>query len=289
MKLELRELKYRDSAKTKVRIFPSKDGNSTTVIFLPAMGMRVEYYQSFANNLSEKGFNVIMADWRGLGNSSVRASRDSDFGYEEFIQDIEKLIVESNHWFSNTKKIIVGHSLGGQIGSLYTARFPSSIDGLVLITSCSVYYKGWNKWTALKLRIAGTLFNPISTIIGYFPGTKIGFAGKEARTVIKDWSYNARNGEYKLTNSDFDYEKALKQLNKPVISISIDNDYLASRKAVENLYEKFNPKSSISHLHLTSKETGISPLNHFNWAKKPEYFSRIIEKWWNEEINKKDA
>ena len=188
----------------------------------------------------------------------------------------------SENWFPNTQKIIVGHSLGGQIGSLFAAQFPNAINGLILITSCSVHYKGWNKWASLKLRFAGTMFNSISKIIGYFPGNKIGFAGKESRTVIKDWSYNVRNGEYRLANSDYDYEKALKRLNKPVISISIKNDYLASRKAVENLYNKFSTESDIYHLHLTPEETGISPLNHFTWAKKPEYFSEIIEKWWSE-------
>lgn len=280
--MEIREIQYNDNAENRITVFSSKTSDAATLICLPAMGMRAKYYELFANSLCEKGFNVITADWRGLGHSSIRASRNTDFGYKEFIQDLGQLIEFSNNWFPNTKKIIVGHSLGGQIGSLFAARFPDLINGLILITSCSVYYKGWSKWTALKLRFAGTIFHPISIIIGYFPGNKIGFAGKEARTVIRDWSYNARNGNYKLTDSDFDYEKALKRLNKPVMSISIENDYLASRKAVENLYNKFSPESDISHLHLTSEETGISPLNHFAWAKKPEYFSGITEKWWNE-------
>jgi predicted alpha/beta hydrolase len=285
--LEIRKIKYNDNTESRVAVFQSMVSNSTTLICLPAMGMRAKYYELFANSLCEKGFNVITADWRGLGHSPIRASRNTDFGYKELIQDIKKLIELSNNWYPNTKKVIVGHSLGGQIGSLLTARFPSMISGLILVTSCSVHYKGWNNWTALKLRFAGTMFNPISRIIGYFPGDKIGFAGKEARTVIKDWSYNARSGEYKPTHSDYDYEKALKLLNKPVMSISIENDYLASRKAVENLYNKFSSESDISHIHLTSEETGISPLNHFTWAKKPEYFIGIIEKWWKEKMDER--
>ena len=65
----------------------------------------------------------------------------------------------------------------------------------------------------------------------------------------------------------------------PVLTISIENDFLASKKAVENLYKKFNPESNIKHIHLRLNETDISPLNHFSWAKKPNYFSNLLKLW----------
>ena len=285
--MEIKEISYSDGSTNKISVFPAQQGISTTLICLPAMGIRAKYYEMFANNLCDNGFNVITADWRGLGNSSKRASYKTDFGYEEFVSDIKHLVELSDNWFPNSNKIIVGHSLGGQIGSLFSAKFPNLITGLILITSCSVYYKGWTKLTALKLQYAQWTFVPISKVFGYFPGDKLGFGGKEARTVMKDWSYNARHGKYKLTHSDYDYEKALKLFDKPVMSISVKNDVLASRKAVENLYNKFNPKSDISHVHLSSEETGISPLNHFTWAKNPDYFVGQIKNWIDIRMGKK--
>lgn len=283
--MEIKEISYSDGSKSKISVFSSQQGVSTTLICLPAMGIRAKYYEMFADHLCSAGFNVITADWRGLGHSSKRASYKTDFGYEDFISDVKKLVELADDWFPNSKKIIIGHSLGGQIGSLFSAKFSSSISGLILITSCSVYHKGWANLTALKLKYARWTFLPISKIFGYFPGDKLGFAGKEARSVIKDWSYNARYGKYKLTNSDYDYEKALKLFDKPVISISVEGDVLASRKAVENLYNKFNPKSEISHFHLNSEETGISPLNHFTWAKNPDYFVGLIKNWVDQQMN----
>jgi predicted alpha/beta hydrolase len=281
-----KEITYSDNTKNKVSVFSSKTESNVTIICLPAMGVRATFYKHFAKELNSKGYNVITADWRGQGKSSIRASRKMNFGYKEFISDIKQLIEYSEIWFPNSKKLIVGHSLGGQVGSLFTSRFTEYIDGLILIASCSVYYKGWNKRTSLKLFFAGKVFYPISRIFGYFPGNIIGFGGKEAQFVMKDWCFNTISGKYQITNSNFDYEKSLSELYKNILTISIDNDYLASKNAVENLYRKFNSKSNIDHLHLTEKETKIKPLNHFSWAKKPTYVSDIIEKWINGNVEK---
>jgi predicted alpha/beta hydrolase len=281
-----KEITYSDNTKNKVSVFSSKTESNVTIICLPAMGVRATFYKHFAKELNSKGYNVITADWRGQGKSSIRASRKMNFGYKEFISDIKQLIEYSEIWFPNSKKLIVGHSLGGQVGSLFTSRFTEYIDGLILIASCSVYYKGWNKRTSLKLFFAGKVFYPISRIFGYFPGNIIGFGGKEAQFVMKDWCFNTISGKYQITNSNFDYEKSLSELYKNILTISIDNDYLASKNAVENLYRKFNSKSNIEHLHLTEKETKIKPLNHFSWAKKPTYVSDIIEKWINGNVEK---
>lgn len=283
--MDVKEIQYRDKTTNQVTAFQTKENNEITLICLPAMGVRASYYELFATNLCGQGFNVVTADWRGHGKSSIRASRTHDFGYKEIINDLKELIEHTYIWFPNTKKtIIIGHSFGGQIGSLFASRYPNVINGLILIAACSVYYRGWGKFDRIKLRLAGNIFYPLSKIIGYFPGRTIGFGDREARTVIKDWCYNALYGEYRLTNSKHDYELSLKKLSTPILSISIENDYLASRTAVENLYKKFSSDSPVLHLHLTSDQTKISPLNHFSWAKNPDYFVQLVKNWIHESM-----
>lgn len=279
--METREIQYRDKTTNQITLFPSNEKNRFTLICLPAMGVRASYYELFAKSLCKEGFNVITADYRGQGNSSVRASGNVDYGYEEIIGDVKELIEHTDTWFPETKKIIIGHSLGGQIGSLFESRYAKA-SGLILITACSVYYKGWEKWDRMKIRFAANIFYPLSKIIGHFPGNKIGFGGREARTLIKDWSYNARCGEYKISNTNYQYETSLRQMNTQVLCISIDNDWLASKQAVKNLYDKFHSGSSIVHLHVTSDESRIASLNHFSWAKTPDYFVQVIKEWISE-------
>ena len=120
------QLGDKDKHKTKVSIFPAGQHSHFTLICFPAMGVRASYYTKFAECL-QPYFNVITSDWQGQGKSSVRASRNLDFGYENLIQDTGKLLSYVDDWFPGTHRIIVGHSLGGQIGSLFTARYPEKI------------------------------------------------------------------------------------------------------------------------------------------------------------------
>jgi len=281
---DTRVIQYNDNTTNQVVTFQAKERAETTLICLPAMGVRASYYEAFATNLCGHGFNVVTADWRGQGKSSVRASKKINFGYEEIIEDLRKLIENTNTWFPSGKKVIIGHSLGGQIGSLFASRYPNSIDGLILIASCSVFYKGWDKVDRVKLYIAGNSFYLLSKIIGHFPGSVMGFGGREARTVMKDWCYNAVYGEYKLANSNHDYELSLRQMNIPVLSFSIENDHLASKTAIENLHKKFDRNSKILQLHLTSDLTNISPLNHFSWTKDSNYLGQQIKNWLRDNI-----
>lgn len=273
------DIQYKDGSRSKFSIFNSQNKNALLFILLPAMGTRASYYEPFAIKLNESGYNVITFDWRGAGNSSIRASRNVDFGYKELIEDFKESVEMINLKFSENKKILIGHSLGGQIGSLFISRYPDIFNGLILIASSSVYYKGWSGFNAFKVKLDGLIFYPISKVVGYFPGKLIGFGGNEARSIMKDWSENALTGNYENIDKDYNYEDSLKRLSIPVLTISIKEDFLASKKAVENLYQKFNNQTIVSHFHINEDDSGIRPLNHFSWVKKPDFIISLIENW----------
>ena len=87
--------------------------------------------------------------------------------------------------------------------------------------------------------------NLIARGLGYFPGDQLGFGGKAARTQIRDWSHQGATGKYRPQGANFDYEAALKQLDIPVLAISIDGDQFAPWEAIAHLFGKFHPKASV--------------------------------------------
>ena len=267
---------YSDGETSLASIFASNKDEHLCIV-IPAMGVKAKYYESFCSKLNAEEFNVIIADWRGIGDSSIRASRTSDFGYRNLIKDLKEIVQFGQQRFPNSKTTLIGHSLGGQIASLFTSKYPDKVDDLILITACNVYYKGWENQAQVIL--AGKLFPVISRLFGYFPGNKIGFSGREARTVMRDWSSNALTGNYQLTGSSFNYDKALQKLEKKILTFSVQNDKLASLNAIDNLLNKFHDNSTITKFHLTSEKTQIEKLNHFNWAKKSDYVVSKIVTW----------
>lgn len=141
---------HNDNAQNKAVVFKSHSQSATTIVLLPAMGVRAIYYKSFANALKFEGFNVIMMDWRGSGSSTIRANRKTDFGYEQLINDVHDLVLQVKLEFPNNQIVIAGHSLGGQIGALLACRYSEHFKSIVLITTCNVYLKAGLAWLKLQ-------------------------------------------------------------------------------------------------------------------------------------------
>ena len=149
----------------------------------------------FCNAMADYGVNVACFDVRGLGNSSVRVSRSVDFSYATVVEQeycaALRLVAQE---FPKSRLLLVGHSLGGQLGALYTAHAKHHAskgwvipDGLGLIASCSIYHKGWPFPMSFGLLVFTQFSLMLSKILGYFPGKYVGFGGSEARSLISDW------------------------------------------------------------------------------------------------------
>ena len=278
--MELIEISFRDKATNKISVFETDNPSRAICICLPAMGVRASFYKLFASELASLAYTVVTADWRGQGYSSQTASFKTNFGYENYVTDLDDVVEFCQQKFPGKRIVLVGHSLGGQMESLYVSRFYQKCNQLVLIAANSVYYKGWDQKLARRIKMAGTFFYPLSKLLGYFPGRIIGFGGREARTTMKDWTHNLKTGSYKLTNSTFDYDQALKEAKPNILCISFDNDNLiAPKQAVINLLNKFSDKANIEHLHFTADQIGIPNLNHFSWAKQPAPIVGIVNEW----------
>jgi len=270
-----------DGSSTQISIFsPQEENKRSVIICFPAMGVKAAYYEPFAKALSDKGYQVITADLRGLGHSSVRASRKTNFGYVDMLDlEYQSVMDYVKVNFPNTKRYMLGHSLGGQLAALYLSRDQTDVDGLILVTCCSVYYKGWKGFGGWRVLFGTQMTRLISKIVGYFPGHKLGFGGQEARQVIKDWSTQARTGKYLESHKKFDFEKGLRNCKIPILAISIEGDDLAPEVAVQNLVQKFHPESPTESIHIKTKGTPQEKLNHFKWVRHPEFVTALVDQW----------
>jgi predicted alpha/beta hydrolase len=56
------------------------------LLWLPALGVTARHYRGFAEALAAAGVSVAVHEWRGAGSSSLRASRQCDWGYRELLE-----------------------------------------------------------------------------------------------------------------------------------------------------------------------------------------------------------
>lgn len=270
-----------DGASSELTVFraPRADAKAPVLVCLPAMGVAASYYAPLAEALRGQGCHAVTADLRGIGSSSVRASRRADFGYHEVVElDLPAIVAAVRGALPASPIYLLGHSLGGQLACLFAATRPEAVAGLVLIASCSVYHRGWRFPGNLVLLCFQQLARIAALAIGHFPGGRVGFGGREARRLMGDWARQGLTGRYRVAGSKRDFEALLARLELPILAISFTDDPYCTRAAVDYLLAKM-PAADATHRHRSPSELGAAKLGHFSWVKQAELLLPSIHEW----------
>ncbi|MEM9305454.1 MAG: alpha/beta fold hydrolase [Pseudomonadota bacterium] len=238
------------------------------VLFIkPALGVRASFYAGFFDALAPHGLRVVTSDWRGHGRSSVRASRRIDFGYRELLElDFPAELAAIDARFPRAPVHLLGHSLGGQLGLLFAAANPGAIQSVMAVASCSIYWRTFGRKPSIGVWAFTRFARWSSALLGIFPGETIGFGGREARTVMRDWAHQAGTGRYEPVGSDIDYETRLARSATRGLILTVEGDSFAPWHAAEHLRQKM-PDGLVDH------ETIALPgakRAHFDWVRQPD-------------------
>jgi predicted alpha/beta hydrolase len=260
-----------DGATSELRIFRGRSASKRAILVMPALGTPAAYYDPFARALASRNGTVVVGENRGTGTSSVRAKRGTDYGYGDVLAlDWGPLVVAAARASGAETLSLVGHSIGGQLGALFEAQHPGTFDRIALVTACSVEWRGWPGARAYAF-LGQTLFvGAISRALGFFPGDRIGFGGRQGARFMRDWSRQARTGVYAPTGAPIDLERALASVRTEILSLSVRGDDYAPRDACDRLVAKM-PAASVQRVTLDARWTVRRPTDrHFRWAREPD-------------------
>ncbi len=266
----------RDGTSFALLLFPAADPGAPAILIEPAMGVKAGYYTPLAEALCAAGCNTAVAELRGHEESGGRKpGRAYDFGYHEMLtEDWPQAVEAVKARFPNAPFYLLGHSLGGQISSIYAAHHPRQLAGLILIACSSVYWKLWPK----AFLPYSQLMVLMGKLIGHFPGHRFRFAGREARSVIADWGRQARTGRFIFGRPRMDHDTILAGLTLPVLAISFATDFFAPKRAMDGLIGKF-PQARLTRHHLDPKALGFEGIDHFRWVRRPQIVLPLIREW----------
>jgi len=243
------------------------------------MGISSEFYKPFADQLARAGLIACRTDLRGNGSSEVRASKDVNFGYFDLVaNDISSAVERVRKHYPSHPIFLMGHSLGGQLAALYLALNSESAHGLITIAAASVHYKQYPFATRLFILASTQLAWAIARLNGSFPGEIVGFGGREAYGVIRDWARQARTGRYELSGCDHEFEGLMAAVEKPVLAISVAGDWIAPEKAVSHLCGKLK-RAAVTRWHYRPLSDGQAKIDHFRWVKHAQPIVETISAW----------
>jgi proline iminopeptidase len=86
------------------------------------------FEESTADSLAHRGFFVVDYDQRGSGRSEITRGK---FTYDEVVADLES-IYDRYHL---KKAALIGHSWGGLVATMFTARHPKMVREIILVSA----------------------------------------------------------------------------------------------------------------------------------------------------------
>ncbi|MDQ7905846.1 alpha/beta fold hydrolase [Phytohabitans sp. ZYX-F-186] len=269
----LQEHLDRGTDRIGLQVYPEPEGvqDAPVVVVWPAMGVRARYYRPLAASLRRAGLATVVVDLRGTGASTPPPSRSSGYGYAELAADVGAVQEALKPRLDGRRRLVLGHSLGGQAALLHLAARPgeSSVDGVVLVAVGLPYWRSYPR-RRYRLLAMTQAIGATSALLRVWPGW--GFGGRQARGVMRDWAYTARTGRFPRLDG-VDVESALREVGTPVLAISVDHDQFTPHETLDHLCAK------LASAPLTRERHTIPGADHFTWARAADPLAARIADW----------
>ena len=244
------------------------DAASASLLWLPGMGLAARHFLPFAEAMAARGIATFVHEWRGNGSSSLRASREVDWGYRELLADIAASERAVDAALPGLPRVLGGHSLGGQLACCRLAQAPDAARALWLVGSGSPYWRAFPAPTRWWLPGAYRFLDWLARRNGALPGKRIGFGGNEARGVIDDWSCSALSGRYAARGLDLDLDAGMAGFGGEVRGIVLADDWLAPRSSLAFLLGKL--RGAQVGVDVVDAATLGAAADHYAWMKHPD-------------------
>lgn len=274
-----------DGARFPVRGLRAGDASprsAPAVLILPAMGTPARYYRAFARQLHGEGLTALTVDLRGQGESTPRVTDADavDHGYRTIVeQDLVAVVAAIRAELGPEPALyLIGHSLGGQLGLVHASLgIGPGVDGVALVASGSVWFRAYGPVRGPLLLVGQLLAAATTTLLGRWPGIRLGFGGNQSKGVMRDWARQGRTGRYSSPGSAHDYEAALRTLDLPVLAVSVEGDTWAPAPALDHLVGKA-PAARVTRQRYSTQEAG-GRLDHFAWTRAGGALAQKVAAW----------
>lgn len=129
----------KDGKKLFARSWIPEKESKAVILLVHGLGEHTGRYSTWAKLFNESGYSFLCFDQRGHGNSEGKRGHISSINL--FLEDIDLLIKKSDELFPGQKKILYGHSMGGNLVLNYIIRYNTPISALIVSSPWLKLYK----------------------------------------------------------------------------------------------------------------------------------------------------
>lgn len=160
-----------------------------------------------------------VVEFPGQGDSPVPVTRDTAIGYQELLASevAAGMAFVAERW-PGAPRVLVGHSLGGQLSLLYAASHPGEVAAIALLAAGTIHWRAFDGVAGPGILAVTQVARMIAAVRGLFPGDRLGFGGRQPRRLISDWGRVGLTGRWEPANASADYHALLARLSVPILS-----------------------------------------------------------------------
>lgn len=285
------DVKLPDGSTSPVFVFPAQGdaGNKGTgndgaplVAIWPGFGMGARYFRPIAQELANRGFPVVIGELRGQGRSNARATYSARWGYHDTAsQDYPATIRAAKEELGlpvDHPTILLTHSMGGQVASLFLARPEAeelNVVGLMGVGTGSPYKKAFTGANRRRVAYGSLFMSAVSKVLGFWPAGKVDLAGygRQSSIHVREWTRFAHtNSLANLKGQDIDYEARMKNVQLPVLLTRFTDDEDCTLPSAQYLADKLGEGTA-------TIEQLIGGLGHNKWAREPQVVADRFEQF----------
>lgn len=246
----------------------ARQKHSCPILICPATGITKQFYNSFAHWLSLQGYDVLVFDFRGIGDSLHGPLSKSKASIVQWGQlDIPAAIDTLLHKTRASKVILLGHSAGGQLLGIVPNY--DKVAKVVAVSGSTGHVKGLKGRTKLLAPIMFKGIFPIARhTLGYGPTNAIGMGENLPKDVAREWAQFCSKPGYvmnaigKTVHEDFHHV-----IQIPITALWSSDDEIATRANVKDLLRLY-PNADADMIELKPAQYGHKGIGHMLMFKK---------------------
>ena len=241
---------------------------ASPVLIAPATGVRQHFYWRFADWLAERGHDVLVFDYRGIGLSRQGPLARSkatlvEWGRQDLVTALQSLLARTGA----AQAVLVGHSAGGQMMGLLPNH--ASVERLVGVAASTGWFGGMRLGFALKARLGLRFLVPLATLFkGYAPTSWFGLGEDLPAAVGRQWGQWCAAGGY-ATNAvrregaaDFHAD-----VRTPIAVLHAQDDDIATPATVQDLLRTL-PGAPRAAFEVRPRDHGLRGIGHLDWFRQ---------------------
>lgn len=252
--------------------------DSPVVMIWPALGMAARKYRGFLAELVAAGLTAVAVDHRGFGASTPRTGRGSTVSYADIVgTDFPAVVAELEGLFPGRPLVLLGHSIGGQTGIMYAAAAGEKLAGSVFIGVTTPWIRVYPGWLKLVPALGTHAAAGLASLIGYYPGDRLRFLGRQSKPLMHDWARFARTGNFDAVGG-VGHTERIRRLDTDLLVIDVEGDWMAPPAAVDDFCTRM-PNARITRWWAGADATGGRVVGHIDWINDGAVIARRIADW----------